>query len=432
MRKAVGHLSALLKGILFIGFSIQIVLGSVWMCFHFTQVQAFGEPEGFLYPLLLRIFGNMPQLLYILQLCFAWFAARVLLGPVLGRGVFWRSWQMLALITIPFAMQCHMALLPYSFVSSFLFLEVSFCRECMNNEHGVRLTELARGAACWLVLALLLPEYGWLGGIPLALTVLLRFPVLKGQLKRMVYCVLLIAAFGGMIAGVGRLAGHGEEQEKSFWFSLAHRMTWPTIWNDADRWPAELREIAESVLWDATFSPGNMERLLRPAIENAVGTEQAESYYRQMALISWQIHSPVIVRQMGGDALVYVLPQVMLPLQLEGRGYDSYSGRNYEAMLGRQPKLASHYVRYSCWWFKVALGATVLLTVLYLASKKRVYERRTLGFPIMCAISAGAVTAYYVMRGAGMSDYKCTIAVSMLWAIWMLCCVGQEPQDEEE
>lgn len=325
-----------------------------------------------------------------------------------------------------------MALLPYSFVCSFLFLEVSFCRECMSDDQGLRPAHLARGAVCWLALALLLPEYGWLGGVPLALTVLLRLPMLKRQLKQMAYCVLIVAAFGGLIAGVSRLAGDGEEQERTFWFSLAHRMAWPTIWNDAIRWPAELREIAEPVLLDVTYSSGNMEKFLRPAIENAVGAKQAESYYRQMAFISWQVHSPVILRQMGGDALVYLLPQVMLPLQLEGKGYDSYSGRNYEVMMGRQPKLTSYYVRYSCWWFKVALGATVFLAVLRMASKERIFERGALGFLAMCAISVGAVTMYYVMRGSGMSDYKRTIAMSAAWTVWSLYALAERNRDREE
>lgn len=432
MKKAVGHLSALLKAILFIGFSIQIVLGLVWMCFHFVQVQPLGEPEGLLYPLLLRIFGGMPQFLYLLQLGFAWFAARALLGPILGQGIFWQSWQVLALITLPFAMQCHMALLPYSFVCSFLFLEVSFCREAINGGENVRLVELAGAAACWLALALLLPEYGWLGGFPPALTVLLRIPVFIRQFRKMVYCVLIIAAFGGMIAGMSNLADPLEKQGRTFWFSLAHRTAWPTVWHDFHVWPEEMQGIVEPVVWDTTYNSGNMERLLRPAIENAVGAEQAESYYRQMASIAWQLHGPVIVRQMFWDALVYTLPQVMLPLQLEGMGYDTYSGRNYEVMLGRQPRLTSYYVRYSCWWFKMALGATASLTVLGLASKERVSGWKVSGFLIMCVLSAGAVTAYYVMRGAGMSDYKCTIAVSAAWTVWSLYTLSERNRGQEK
>lgn len=425
MKKTVGYLSTLLKGILFIGFSIQIIFGLFWMCFNFMHVQAFGEPEGALYPLLLRVFGGVPQILYLLQLGLAWFCARELLKPIARRKTFWLNWYVLVLLTLPFSMQCHLALLPYSFVCSLLFLEISLCQKAVSAEQDISCVELAKGAACWLILALLLPEYKWLGGILLALTVLLRVPVLVKKLRRMAYCLLIIGAFGGMITGFGRLSGASGEQERSFWFPLAHRFSWPTVWNDAKGWPEELRSVAEPVLWEATYNSGNMERLLRPAIENAMGIEQSEVYYRQMAILAWQRHSSIIIRQMGVDALVYVLPQVILPLQLEGRGYDSFSGRNYEIMLGKHFRLTQYYVNYSCWWFVVAFGIALFLTVLCIAEGERLVGRRVPGFLIICALSAGAVTVYYIMRGAGMADYKCTLAVSAVWTVWMLYCMGK-------
>lgn len=432
MKKTVGYLSTLLKGILFIGFSIQIIFGLVWMCFNFMQVQAFGEPEGYLYPLLLRFFGGVPQILYLLQLGLAGFSAGALLKPVVRKGVFRLGWCVLALLTLPFSMQCHLALLPYSFVCSLLFLEVSSCRSAMADRQDISCVGLAKGAACWLILFLLLPEYKWLGGIPLALTVLFRVPELVKKLRRMAYCLLIIAAFWGVIVGSGRLSGIPEERGESFWFSLACRIAWPTVWHDADGWPEELKTVTAPVLWETTYNSGNMERLLRPAIENAVGVEQAEVYYRQMAALAWRIHSSAIIRQMGGDALVYVLPQVILPLQLEGRGYDSFSGRNYEIMLGRHFRLTKYYVNYSCWWFVVAFWAVLFLAVLRIAAGEKLIERKVPGFLIMCALSAGAVTVYYIMHGAGMSDYKCTLAVSTVWTVWMLYCMRQEPQDDRE
>ena len=420
MKKAVGYLITLLKGILFIGFSIQIIFGLVWMCFNFMQVQAFGEPEGTLYPLLLRVFGGVPQVLYLLQLGLAWFCTGELLKPIVRSRTIWQNWYVLVLLTLPFSMQCHLALLPYSFVCSLLFLEVSFCRNAMTAKQGISCVDIAKGSACWLILALLLPEYKWLGGIPMVLVVLFRVPALAKKLRRMAYSFLIIAAFGGMIVGLDRLPGAAEEQGKSFWFLLAHRICWPTVWNDASVWPEELKTATEPILWETTYNSGNMERLFKPALENAVGVEQAENYYRLMTNVAWQLHSSVIIRQMGGDVLVYVLPQVILPLQLEGIGYDSFSGRNYEIMLGKHFRLTKYYVNYSCWWFIVAFGTALFLAVLRMALGEKVTRRRVPGFLIICALSAGAITMYYIMRGAGISDYKCTLAVSAAWTVWML------------
>lgn len=433
MKKAVGYLITLLKGILFIGFSIQIIFGLIWMCFNFMHVQAFGEPEGILYPFLLRIFGSVPQVLYLLQLGFAWFCAEELLKPILNCSkTFLRSWYVPVLLTLPFSMQCHLALLPYSFVCSFLFLEVSFCRNAMYAEQNISCVELTKGAVCWLLLALLLPEYKWLGAVPPVLTVLIRVPVLVKELRRMAYSLLIIAAFGGMIVSLDRLSGVLGEQENSFWFSMAHRAAWPTLWYDSGGWPDELKTDAEPVLWETTYSPGNMEKFLKPTLEDAAGAEQADIYYRQMAVWAWHLHRSMIIRQMGLDAFVYVLPQVIFPFQLEGIGYDSFSGRNYEIMLGKHFRLTKYYVNYSCWWFAVAFGAALLLAVLHAAMGEKPVKRRQPGVLIICALSAGVITGYYVMRGAGMSDYKCTLAVSSAWTVWMLYCMRQMPRNDSK
>ena len=58
MKKAAGHISVILKGILCIGFSIQIVFGIVWMCFNFAHLQAFQQDSGILYRGLKGLVGN--------------------------------------------------------------------------------------------------------------------------------------------------------------------------------------------------------------------------------------------------------------------------------------------------------------------------------------------------------------------------------------
>lgn len=75
MKKIAAELAVILKGILFTGFSIQTVMGIVWMCFNFIHLQDFGEPEGILYPVLRNASGGAYPLLYLVQLCAAFFAA---------------------------------------------------------------------------------------------------------------------------------------------------------------------------------------------------------------------------------------------------------------------------------------------------------------------------------------------------------------------
>ena len=57
-RKRTATLIAVLKRILFIGFSVQIILGLIWMGGNFAHVQDFPEPEANLYNALLGVFGE--------------------------------------------------------------------------------------------------------------------------------------------------------------------------------------------------------------------------------------------------------------------------------------------------------------------------------------------------------------------------------------
>ena len=427
MKKAAEGLCILLKGVLFIGFSVQIVLGLAWMCMNFIEVQQFGQPQGFLYPLLLAALGKVPQILYLLQLCLAGYAGYMLLKPILPVGRPWRIWYVLVLMTLPMAMQCHLALLPYSFVGSLFMLELSLLREAMAGEEGLGLRALACAGGCWVGLTLLLSEYKWLGLLPLAFTLLGRLPRLCKSSRRLVYSLLLLAAVSGIVVGIGSLTRGEKEHERTFWFSMASRMTWPTIWQDSDRWSQELQELLpEELSIEVSYFPDNMERILQPALEDAVGREKAREYYREMAKGSWYLRKSRIVRQIGWDMLIYAMPQAVLQEQLKGIGYDSYSGRNYEVMAMEHPTLTKHYMNYSCWWFAAALGSTVLLMVALKAEGRKIFGKNNVFFLAVYMISAGGILAYYVMRGAGIADYKCALAVSVMWTVPALFCMRKE------
>lgn len=433
MKKAAGLLCILLKGFLFTGFSVQIILGLVWMCLNFIESQQFGEPRGYLYPLLLGALGKFPQILYLLQLCMAGFAGYSLLKPILPAGRLWRIWCVLALMTLPMAMQCHLALLPYSLIGSFFMLELCCLREAMSGEGGINLKALAGAGVCWSMLALLLWEYKWLGLLPMALFFLLCLHRIYRNLRRLAYTALLLAAFCGIVAGLGSLTRETKEYERTFWFSMASRMTWPTIWQDYDRWPQELIELVPVwVCWETHYLPDNMEKVLQPAIENAVGREEAQECYRKMAGLSWSLRKTRIVRQIGWDMLIYAVPQAVLQEQLKGVGYDSYSGRNYEIMAMEHPILTKRYVDYSCWWFAAALWCTVLFSVALKAAGRRLFCKNGVLFAVLYVISAGGALMYYVMSGSGIADYKCMLAMSSLWIVPALFCMRKEQTDEGE
>ena len=89
------YLRAVSEGMLFIGFSIQIVLGICWMCCNFGQVQGFGEPDSALYAGIFRLLGEKPAVMYLLQLSAAFLAGYLFLQKLWPAGKGFAAWRSL-------------------------------------------------------------------------------------------------------------------------------------------------------------------------------------------------------------------------------------------------------------------------------------------------------------------------------------------------
>lgn len=428
MKKAAGHISVILRGILFIGFSIQIVLGLIWMCFNFACLQEFQQTSGILYEGLRHVTGEHYQILYVLQLGLGYYAAHRFLQRLRPVKRMWDIWGCLALLTFPMALQCHLAVSPCSLVSSLFLLELSAAVDAVRERGGSIVRELVRGGIFWLLLALLMPEYFILGAAPLVLALLFRLPVLLKRLYGLGLAVIVLAAFGGMIVGINTLAGEkGYLPDRTdIAFSLFGRMAWPTLWPDSQSWPEEVQAVVGDDAWTASQYPDNMQSVLRPIMEGNFDDAQAVKYYLEMAAYSWGRHTPLIIRQIGGDFLGYAFTPLILPMQLRGEAYASYSGRNYEYMFMHSPVLTKYYVNYSCWWFGVMLAVTVLLSLMKLWGRSRRISRQGVMAVLLCLLWAGITTALYTLRGAGVMDYKCTVAVNLLWLIWAVRMIGKD------
>lgn len=399
-KKAVLHIGAVIKRMLFIGFTIQIILGFLWMCCNFMQVQDFGgmyftEGNAYLeqggrytaagvfsplYQMIFSLLGKLPPVMYLLQTAFAFYCGYHFLRSSLQKR--YAVWGSLVLLTFPFAMQCHLAILPYSFLSSFLLLLFSDLRGLWNRESALR-----------------------------------------SLMKAGVWVILLLAMSG-------RIGNQRDEEgaERSFEAVMAGRMAWSTLWVDYDRWSEELREMAEEAALQATYYPGNM-RILEEAIESRVGRDEAKKYYREIAEVGWTYHAPMIIRQIGWDVLGYGVTPVIFRLQLKGQAYDSYTGRNYEAMRGNAPIVTRYYTEYGCWWFCCSVLLTFVLMVVRLLTGGRLQWKVLLPIAVISCVWIGVLT----MEGAGMLDYKYTIAVNELWLIGaLLTAFGAMGNREQE
>lgn len=362
--------------------------------------------------------GGKPQALYLVQLlaafgtnyCFLRRAAMVAYGRA-GRA--FAVWGSLVLLTFPFALQCHLAVLPCSFQSS-LFLLGLFCllglfavpggnalmQPGTDEREDVTDKEKTRAGG------------GWAGNKNVSGA---------GRISLALICFCAMACLYQGIEG-SLVFRYGSEA------ALASRMGWPTLWQDQGGWPEELQEMVRDVTWQAGGSPENME-LLCERIKETADPDAAKGYYLQIARHAWQMHSSMIIRQIGWDGLGYALTPIIVPVQLQGEAYDSFTGRNYEVMRGHAPLLTRYYVDYSCWWFLCCLVIGSCLMMLRTARVRMGAERpkaagrrwkRCLTAMVLCVFLAAVLTVLLTMRGAGLMDYKSTIAVNELWLAGVL------------
>lgn len=426
MRKAAEQTAGILKGLLFIGFSIQAFLGISWMCLNFFHLQDFGRPDGLLYPVIRERLSGVYPLIYLGQLGLAACAAHVFLQSLRRAKGLFAVWRVAVLLTFPMAAQCHLAVSPYSAACSLFLLELSlFMRLLKERGEEVRCRLLWMGLL-WLLLTLLLPEYILLAGAPFVAAVLIVLcrAIAEHERKCAVKQLLLAAGIAGLLWVVCSLSGAWENPYscENLALSLFSRVAWQNMVNDLGAWPQEVQEVFGKEAAEIYRYADNVREVAEPLMDAAFGKEEKTGYYLEMARISWSRRATVVIRQTGGDALGYAAAPLLLPMQLNGRGYDSYSGRNYEMLINAAPKQASGYIRYSCGWFCAMLLLTLLLRIALRISGRRTSGREAAAVA-GCVTALGLTVVVYTLRGAGLMDYKCTVAMNLFWlaaALWSM------------
>lgn len=465
MRRFRRQIRGCISGLLFIGMSVQIVLGLAWMLANFTGFQEFGdsyglvemsksflcdEYTGILYPVLIMlargVAGILPvsyySALYFVQLMVAVYASHRFLwavratdrpevrkdvglpgqSPVCGGArLFWDIWGTLCLMTIPIAMQCHLAVLPNSLTLSCYLVMMSYVLESAGRPVEFRARSLVKMMPLWLAASLLMPEYRFLAVVPVAcLFGYTCFELWRVQKKQILYNAVVFAAFVGIILAVGSLTqvpGSQGKMRNTMSAAAVSRFVWPWFLDNYDFWPEEIRDImtiedAREISWYAD----RVRTQFGPLVEKATGLERAGQLYRQMAKTCFEIHTKEIAGAMLYDTAAYTFSPVFLGESLRGRGGYSFSGRNYEIMKAAAPGLTRSYVRYGSWWFLIG----IVLGAAGFAVRSPGNKLDRLGPVVLLVVSCMAMTAFYTLSGAGIMDYKNTLFVVILWYAWMM------------
>ncbi len=418
MQKAAKHFSAITCRILFIGFTMQIALGLVWMCCNIGRLE---EP-------------GWPVQLVLLSVAFG--AGLFLVRTITKtKKIMWMVWGSLALLTVPMSLQCHLMNPKESVIGSFLVCQISFLWKVLGSKEPASLRGLATVATGWVLLAAVAPEYVLLGAVPVVLLFLYGLfggtesqPVADKR-RKTGYRVLLFLAFGGMIFGIYNLKPENTENAENTGIvyevsaDLFGRCTWTTIIRDWNYWTDEMHVAigSEDVWVSASHYADNMNELLKPTILQNLGEEGAIDFYRSMTAEAFTKFPAQILKECLWDAFAYSVPPVGSYWFLEGRGYDSYCPVNYELMRRQAPRLTGYYLNYSCQWFGVAMVLVALNAVLAGISKPKA--------GVAVIITCAAIVLYYTLQGAGIMDYRKTIVICSLWVTWMISTMIKQPEE---
>lgn len=464
MRTVWNHVKKIIYGLCFLLMGVQIVAGLLWLCGNLTAVQEFAETAelleisktwvldeyvGIAYPICIWMV-RIPALLYVLQVAAAFGAGVYFLNR---NGVMERITQMSGkwtvyygaayLVTVPMMLQCHMAVLPFSFAYSVFLVLLADCIQLFWSREPMAMRKVAKICGMWLLGALFMPDYGWLGGIPVLLAFFgcIRGVVAgkSGNLGKAVASLLL--AFGVTVSAIAGTAcvtqtpGSRGRIQKSFHASMLSRFVWPNFDRNSYFWNVYITDVCDpATLLEISQNPENVIYQFGPMMEQAYGRKMADDIYRQMAEVSLQMRTKEIMHEIVNDGLAYLCPQVAVQRHLDGKGI-SYTGWNYSRMQHHSPVLTKYYVNcaLSSWNILAVLailGMAVQLAVRVKQKKQNVQQVSQKGMILFPVVTILTFAVWYTMSAGGMQDYRNVLIVWALWAI--LAIKGWEAWAENE
>lgn len=443
MRRAGRHIQGVLRAALACGMGVQISMGLAWLIYNIGGMQSFQESmallagrasgtgmySGVLYRALAAAFSSRPWILYGLQLAVAGWAAYGLTACFVAKEKrMLRLFCTLALITIPQAMQCHLAVLPWSLGTSILLWETVLWRGIWQDTpdgcgekqpQGTQKRRFAGMLSGWLLLLLILPAYAWFI-LPIFGAALWRLA------RRRWICVLALLAL--CLCNVTVSFGwNPADWNRRLAISALSRTGWPSFESDYETFPQQLHEdIGPVIARDVTAYADGVERVLIPRLEELYGVEKTTAVLWELTGICLRDNLWTDLKNIVWDMAAYHATPPILAMQLRGRTYEAYSGINYEQMRSGAPLLARYYVTYAgrWWWMMLALAAGIWLCGLPPRGNESGQAHRVRSF-VRCWLPVVAGMEWMilsqVLRGSGIMDYKKTLWVTALW-YWIALC----------
>lgn len=409
MQKVLEHGRSILGRILIIGMCVQILLGLE--CILANMVS--GENRG----------------VYLLQLLAAYISGYMLLHSLGRMGRLYKVLGAFSMLTVPMALQCHLTRGSNSWAISLLMLELAFTVRIFIRKESVRIRDVLLPHICWLLAGFIMREYMVFGGVPaLVLTICWlkqgRYCGMKGRSKYYIACIVTMVSLLG--AYIWQENGPLDNGDVTWKQAIVGRCIWSNITHTYENWPEEVKQvISESVVMEFYLDPSHMRNEFFDAFEE-VEKAQANQYYNVIMKQTLQIGWKQLVQELLYDMAGYIIPGPVVDMQLDGKGYYSVTGMNYQLWLYRNAAWAGLTMGYYVGWFACSAIIAVLCFVINcLLHTKADEKKRGLLMVTLCGSGIMMLQAcYYTITRIGMYDYKLAAWAAIMWCMLIFVYVN--------
>ncbi len=455
-------ISRIFGSCVFLLLSAQIVIGCVWGILNFTSFQEFPESAemillssglslksdtSVIYPALLLIIRTLTlrgpvrfyEVMYVLQLALAfvsWYTFAVKVLPFENR--FLRIWFALAVVTNPFAMQCHLAVLEFSFVSSFLCLLVAFAVRFslewkkVGSRYDLKtaVKHVCVTSLFWMLLSLTRKEFVFIGFF--CILILLYHICVNLKVGNKITKLSPVIVFIVFFAAIHFIDGAFRTSSPLLPTDIIKRSAYVRIaWTEdiANKyiWPEHVMyTVGRDYMGEVMFDPGLVKTGFTEAVEEVYGRKETSDNFFKWFLYSFKDNKKGIIKDVLVDAAGYVFPPAETLAALDGKTLPGFATGNYDVMRRNVPAFTKYYLRLSSIiYIFLALAAVLVMIV-----RKEIFRRMRAFAP--AALVTVLSSAVYTFYGSNVWDHKKALFTTCIWVgLFAALCIRSISGKEE-
>ncbi len=443
------NLSCILGAVIIILLTAQMIAGLIWGVLNFPFIQEYPDAgemyrlssslkletdTSIIYPALLLLVRTLTAdsefasavVMYLIQLCLGFTAWYVFAKDVIGFKKKWIDvWFSLAVLTCPYAMQCHLAVLEYSFVSSFLCLlltfQIRFSREWKKegNTFGLdrALRDISVTSLFWLLLGLTRKEFFFIGAIPVLVLLIMMLERFKaGNGLKKIAPIGVALAFAGIIFMTDGLFRDHELHTFSDVVkrALYIREAWSEDLNDEYTWPEYITSLSDDedryrILHHVRSDAGAVRTWLTPYVASCIGEAETSNSYLVWGVNCFKDNKRKIVKYLALDMVGYVFPPLETEIILRGSEYPGFVATEYDVMSRHTPVFTKYYLRTATVIYILLYPVTILLWIL--ARKKGKANFKLSGI-VLTVASCSVIYSFY---GSNVWDPRKALFATCMW-----------------